>query len=265
LLPKVFPPDLPLDPAPLELAAIFCPKRTMRRSGRPAALLAAAAAAAACLMLPATWTFTSWAQSQRASGRSSRRATAPGRFGDDRKVEFNYLTQDYELKREGDKEIFGEEVGFSFGDLLPLSDAEQEVLRMVNKRLPNWRKAFMMPSNENGIRRRWRAMVDVCGGEGPALGALDRNVGILCISEQVTRAASKALIDNLGPDKAAEVVRKNPGILAIKASSLQGDGLSRTVFVADIIDFFCGPIGAPLAKFVQVFFVVALLKAVSGK
>jgi len=194
------------------------------------------------------------------------RATAPGvgpsgRFGDDRKVEYNYLTQDYELKREGDKEIFGEEVGFSFGDLMPLSDAEQEVLRMVNKRLPNWRKAFLMPSNENGIRRRWRAMVDVCGGEGLALGALDRNVGILCISEQVTRAASKALIDNLGPDKAAEVVRKNPGILAIKASSLQGDGLARTVFVADIIDFFCGPIGAPLAKFVQVFFVVALLKA----
>lgn len=55
-------------------------------------------------------------------------------------------------------------------------------------------------------------------------------------------------------------MRKNPGVLAIKASSLQGGGLARTVFVANIVDFFAGP-GVALVSLVQLVLVVGIGKA----
>mmetsp|Transcript_31202 Transcript_31202/g.65238 ORF Transcript_31202/g.65238 Transcript_31202/m.65238 type:complete len:101 (+) Transcript_31202:1-303(+) len=81
----------------------------------------------------------------------------------------------------------------------------------------------------------------------------------MCVGERVTQAAAEALRKGLGEEGAGEVVRKNPGVLAIKASSLQGAGLARTKVAADIIDFFLGP-GAFILEALKLLAIASVVK-----
>jgi len=156
------------------------------------------------------------------------------------KAFFNYFTNNWDSAPENSPMPW-ESSGFTWRDLLPWSVGETKALELVNKLLPNWRKAFLTPNDEAGVLRRFRVLAEATGGEEAALAAMQRNIGVICVSEAVAQRASEALVRSLGRSKAAEVVRKNPGVLAIKASSLQGDKLASTVAVAEAIDFFCGP------------------------
>lgn len=172
---------------------------------------------------------------------------------------FSPLTNQYEMRHRG-APMPWDEGPPSFEDFLPWSEADKAAMALVEEKLPNWRSAFLMPASEVGVRRRFRLLVRAAGGEEGGLLALRRNVGILCIREEIVEAARTALVRGLGADEAAVVVRQNPGVLAIKASSLEGDALARTVFVAKIIDFLTTT-GAPLVTGVQLFFAVSVAKA----
>jgi len=177
----------------------------------------------------------------------------------EKRIFYNYLTQDYALSDE-DVPLPWDEGFAALEDFLPWSDGDRRAMALVEARIPNWRTAFLMPSSEAGVRRRWRVIFEAAGGDERGMAALEKNIGILAVSERITRAAAAALTRGLGREEAAEVVRKNPGVLAIKASSLQGGGLARTVFVANIVDFFAGP-GVALVSLVQLVLVVGIGKA----
>jgi len=153
---------------------------------------------------------------------------------------YNYFTNNWDSAPEN-APMPWEDTGFTWRDLLPWSDCEVRALELVNKLLPNWREAFLTPKDEAGVVRRFRVLAEATGGEEAALAAMQRNIGVICVSEAVAQRAMEALVRNLGRNEAADVVRKNPGVLAIRASSLEGDGLASTVAVANAIDFFCGP------------------------
>jgi len=159
---------------------------------------------------------------------------------------YDYLANDWSVSS---GELPWASSGFSFADLLPASSIEAQAIQVLEDKVPNWRNGFLTPDNELGVRRRFRVLAEAAGGEEAGLEALRRNVGILCVGERVMQAASQALQKGLGVEKAHEVVRKNPGVLAIRASSLEGFGLQRTVVAANIIDFFCGPAGFILELF----------------
>lgn len=191
---------------------------------------------------------------RRISARASKESTSKG------EAFYNYLTQSWEFRAQG-MPIPWAEAATSLTDFLPWSDADRRALAILEEKVPRWRDGVMMPNSEAGVRRRFRIITEVVGGEEAGLSALERNIGVLCVGEQVSKAASKALVTGLGPAKAAEVVQKNPGVLAIRASSLQGDGLTRTVLFANVIDFFVGP-GRLAVNFLQLLVVVSLSKAV---
>lgn len=176
------------------------------------------------------------------------------------KAYFNYLANDWDYKPEG-APLPWETAGMSIADLLPPSDAERQAVAYLEEKVPKWREGFLTPDDEVGVRRRFRILAEVAGGDEPGLAALRRNLGVMCIGEEVSRAAAEALVVSLGRDGAADVVRKNPGVLAIKASSLTGDGLARTVAVANIIDFFLGP-GKIFVEFVKLLASASVVKII---
>eukprot|EP00435_Cladocopium_sp_Y103_P071296 s22_g37.t1 len=173
---------------------------------------------------------------------------------------YDYLANDWAIST---GEMPWASSGFAFADLLPASALEVEAIQVLEEKVPGWRKGFLTPDDEVGVRRRFRALAEAAGGEDrlAGLAALRRNVGILCVGERVMQAASQALKRGLGDEKAQEVVRKNPGVLAIRASSLQGFGLQRTVVAANIIDFFCGP-GAFILELLKLLAVASVFKIV---
>ncbi|OLP83670.1 putative protein phosphatase 2C 10 [Symbiodinium microadriaticum] len=185
-------------------------------------------------------------------GRSlARRAKGEG------KAFYDYIANDWSFSRDGSRPW--DDLDFSVADLLPLSEAEVQALEILESKVPNWRKGFLTPDDERGVRRRFRILARAAGGEQQGLAALERNVGIMCVGERVTQAAAEALRKGLGEEGAGEVVRKNPGVLAIKASSLQGAGLARTKVAADIIDFFLGP-GAFILEALKLLAIASVVK-----
>lgn len=192
----------------------------------------------------------------RRAAEGSAGGSATGKKGE---VVWNYLTNNYDYAQEGAPMPWEDGPG-SWTDFLPWSDADREALQLLERGVPNWRRAYLTPSDEAGVRRRFRAIADAAGGEAAGLQALERNIGVMCVSERVTRAASAALVAGLGAEAAADVVRKNPGVLAIRASDLRGDGLQRTAAVANVIDFLVGP-GKVLVTLVQFLLAISFGKA----
>lgn len=174
---------------------------------------------------------------------------------------YNYLSQTWDYDQGQAESPLPHWQGF-LDKFTPWSQAEKEMIAQIEKRFPAWRSAYLLPKDEAGLRTRFRILADAVGGEVEALRALDRNPAVLCIGEVQARRATAALRKGLGPEKAAEVVRKNPGVLAIKAASLEDPaGLARTAFAADVINVLAGGLGNVVFSAIGLFFAVSLGKA----
>lgn len=238
---------------------------TFKRHRFPVLLVAAAATSIHWCICDAALGKSAWSSFQgplrgggaRSLGRVRCSAEADKPKG---KAFYNYLTNQWDYALEGTPMPW-EEARISFSDFFPWSEADNKALAILQEKVPQWRQGFLMPSDEAGVRRRFRILAEAAGGEAEGLAALTRNVGIMCVGERVTRAAAEALVTELGAQAAADVVRKNPGVLGIRASSLQGDGLQRTIAFANVLDFFLGP-GKIFVSAFQLFAVAAGAKII---
>lgn len=198
-----------------------------------------------------------------AGSTASRGATQRRAAQEEMEVEsyYNYLTQQYDWKPKGGATMWEADAsGFDFADLLPWSAVESEALAWYEEEAPEWRNGFLTPNTEDEIRRRFRVLAEAAGSEEAGLVAFKKNQGIICINERITKAALAALLANLGKEKTAEVVMKNPGILAIRATGLQGASLQVTVLFAEVINFVTGP-GKYLVIAFQLAFAISIGKA----
>mmetsp|Transcript_171405 Transcript_171405/g.416794 ORF Transcript_171405/g.416794 Transcript_171405/m.416794 type:complete len:278 (+) Transcript_171405:33-866(+) len=149
----------------------------------------------------------------------------------DQELVYNYFSQQYALKPKA-KAV---DLLTQLSELLPWTEAEREALAFQDERQPNWRESPMAPADETDVRRRFRAIVAGAGSEAAALNALRRNPAVLLFGAGQLRRAGEVLTDGLGSERAAEVIRKNPGVLTIAPSNLK-DSLPAVSAAAEVID-----------------------------
>mmetsp|Transcript_148160 Transcript_148160/g.369388 ORF Transcript_148160/g.369388 Transcript_148160/m.369388 type:complete len:236 (-) Transcript_148160:178-885(-) len=164
-------------------------------------------------------------------GRFQRNLSLRAESEQEPEVVYNYFSQEYALKPKAEKlDIFS-----LLSDILPWSDSERQALSIVEEDNPAWRDSPFGPSDDVGLRRNFRAIVGAAGGEALALQALRRNRAIILFGERQTRMAGEVLVQELGRQKATEVILKNPGVLTIDPDGLK-DNIVSVAAMAEVID-----------------------------
>jgi len=184
---------------------------------------------------------------------------------DNKEVIYNYYSNDYALvERTSSADVIAASVDDFVTSLLPWSDGEKQILQIMEENSPKWRTAALGPDDEAGLRRNFRSIAEVAGSEEAALKLLERNSAVILFGPTQTGSAGKALVECLGKEKAMALMQKNPGVLTIDPKGLI-DNIAATVFVADIIDVIAenAEVSKVVASVVQLFFAVALVKALS--
>ncbi|CAE8651263.1 unnamed protein product [Polarella glacialis] len=147
---------------------------------------------------------------------------------------YNYFAQDYALvSRRVEKVV---DVGQWLSELLPWSAAEEEARQLLTQARPTWRTGGMFgPSDDVGLRRRFRAICAAAGGDEAGLVVLRKNLAVLYFGEGQIREAGDVLVRVMGRERALEVIRKNPGVLTIAPDSLEGS-IPAISLVAEVMD-----------------------------
>eukprot|EP00929_Paragymnodinium_shiwhaense_P099894 TRINITY_DN61803_c0_g1_i1.p1 TRINITY_DN61803_c0_g1~~TRINITY_DN61803_c0_g1_i1.p1 ORF type:complete len:244 (-),score=38.82 TRINITY_DN61803_c0_g1_i1:186-917(-) len=188
-----------------------------------------------------------------ASPRAARYAEAK------QEVVYNYFAQDYALVTRKERPF---DLGEFLTELLPLSPGEVKARDLLDELLPGWQTKIVGPDNEQELRRRFRAISVAAGGDDFALSAMRKNVAIMYFSDIQLKAATAVLVDELGKEEAAAVIRKNPGALTIDPQSMK-DNVASITFTANIVDAAVknSDVSRTLVSGVGLFFAVSLSKA----
>lgn len=98
-----------------------------------------------------------------------------------------------------------------------------------------------MKKSKAEVMSNWRAVCKVYGNDGEALDAVRRNQQVL--QPFVTRASGiegvyKVLVDMFGKAEAAELIRKNPGVLTCNPKSLAETSPEEIVKAANFVVWF---------------------------
>ncbi|CAE7637233.1 CCA1, partial [Symbiodinium pilosum] len=189
------------------------------------------------------------------------RASRPLRAasGEKQEIVYNYFAQDYALVTRKEKTF---DVGQWLSELLPWSDGEQRAREVLSELLPKWRSIDVGPQTDIALRRRFRALAAATGGEETALAAMRRNIAVLYFGEGQIQQAGEVLRKMLGKERAAEVIRKNPGVLTIAPRNLENN-IGSVCLAADVIDVLVqnGEVSRLVAGAFGLFFVVGIAKA----
>lgn len=173
---------------------------------------------------------------------------------------FNVFTQDWQLVIRDVPQ--GPRLDEMLSEFLPWSAAEKEALALFDEKLPDWRTSMYGPDDDAGFRRRFRIIAAVAGGEAAALDAFAKNTAVVYFGDIQIRKAGEILQQNLGRERAFEIIKKNPGVLTIDADSLR-DNLGAVEAMANVIGILVqyGAASRAVATTFGGLFVVAIGKA----